>query len=487
MDNSEYQKKKKRKEAVKKFILNFFVWLLIIAFVSTLGVYWGKDAYVNVIKIAKVGKKEFNYYQNSLFHYLLISNREKLAYFLPKSIDQKTFNDYVISYTIETLLNNAYLYNFAQEIGLSPSKDITRFLIENNIKSQLTRNPPKGLIEQAFMEYANFSLASESGDVMNALGVVTISELYSYYELYSYVADAEILIFDYTNYIKKKITDSELESYFNKNYSNYVTEIKVEDIAVPTKELASSIHKYAKEKGFDKALNEYKSKVKYSIETLSRKSGTSKRFNLALNFKEGDVADKVQFENGEYHILKIKEIPTFSKLTKEIKDELYLNYLLENKNSLLTQYKDEIEKTILEVNKLIESGKSFKDVSIALNSKFYKATKIATVSKELYEDKKIIPIRLEDNPELIDYIFTSPLNKVSIINKDEYTIFVKPLSRKIDQNFSYTNINQNVMRDYLHYKATAISKDWMKSLENRYKTVIYTNEIEKLKKGNIED
>ncbi|MCX7821655.1 MAG: hypothetical protein N2258_08300 [Brevinematales bacterium] len=488
MDSVEYQKKKKRKEAFRRFVINFFVWLLIIAFVSTLGVYWGKDVHVNVIKIAKIGKKSFNYHPGSIFNYILLFNREKLINYLPKSIDQDTFNNFLINYSVENLLNNAHLYNFGREIGLSPSRDILRNIIEYNIKGALTGSPSKGLVDYAYMEYVNHALASENGDIMNALGVVTMSELFSYYDLFSYYAEAEIVIFDYTNYVAKKITDNELEAYFNKNFSNYISEIKIDDIAVSTKEIASEIHKFAKEKGFEKAIEQYKSKAKISTIPLTRKSGTAKRFELALKLKEGDIAEKVQFENGEYHIIKVKEMPKYSTLSPEVKKDLLASYLMENKETLLKNHKVEIEKELSQVNNLVSAGKNLKDISTYLGVNLYKAGKILTVSRYLYsDDKKMIPLNLEENPEVIETVFTSELNQVKIINKDRYSIFIKPIARKTEKNFSYTNINQDVMKEYMSYKATAISKDWMNSLEKRYKTILYTNEIEKLKKGNLEN
>ncbi|MEJ5283976.1 MAG: peptidyl-prolyl cis-trans isomerase [Brevinematia bacterium] len=488
MDSAEYQKKKKRKEAFKKFVINFFIWLLIIAFVSTLGVYWGKDVNVNVIKIAKIGKKSFNYHPGSIFNYILIFNREKLANFLPRNIDQDTFNNFLINYSVENLLNNGHLYVFGKELGLSPSRDILRNIIEYNIKGALTGSPSKGLVDYAYMEYVNHALASENGDIMNALGVVTMSELFSYYDLFSYYAEAEIVIFDYTNYVAKKITDDELEAYFNKNFSNYVSEIKIDDIAASTKELASEVHKYAKENGFDKAVEQYKSKAKVSTISLTRKTGMAKRFELALKLKEGEVAQKVQFENGEYHVIRLKEITKFSSLKPEVKKDLLVSYLMDNKETLLKKYKEEIDKVLSEANNLIVNGKSLKDISTYLSANFYKANRIVPVSRYIYsEDKKIIPISLEENPEVIDSVFTSELNKIKVINKDKYAIFLKAISRKTDKNFSYTNINQEVMKEYMQYKASAISRDWMNSLEKRYKATVYTNEIEKLKKGNLQD
>ncbi|MGC8765067.1 MAG: hypothetical protein ACP5QT_04200 [Brevinematia bacterium] len=488
MDSIEYQKKKKRKEAIRKFVLNFFIWLLIIAFVSTLGVYWGRDINVRVMKIAKIGKETYNYQPGSVFNYILIFNRERFASFLPRNIDEKTFNEILLNYSVESLINQGMLSAFAREMGLLPSKEIIRNIIEYKIKGVLTRVPDKGLIDYAFMEYANFSLAGENGDIMNSLGMVTSSELFSYYYLQSYIAEAELAIFNYTNYIAGRIAPEELKDYYIKNISKYVNEIEAEDVAVGSKELAYEVNKVAKEEGFDSAVNRYKDRIKLSNVIYSRKTGVAKRFELALKLKAGEISEKPQFENGEYHIFRVKRIQEFENLSKEIKNELLHSFILDNKAVLLKKYSQDIDKLMEDVNSQISAGKDLKNIAASLNAGYYRVKNIFPVSRFLYgEDKKPLPIDVGENPEIIDYAFTAETGKIAKIQKEGYVIFIKPISRKVDSKFSYTNINENVMKEYLSYKASAISKDWMASLKKRYQYKIYTNEVEKLISGKIED
>ncbi len=487
MDSAEYQKRKKRKEALRKFVLNFFIWLLIIAFVSTLGVYWGRDINVDVLRIAKIGKENYNYQPGSLFNYILIFNKERFANLLPKSIDEKTFNEILIRHSVETLINQGLISTFARENGIIASKEIIRNIIEFKIRGVLTRTPDKGLLDYAFLDYASFSLAGENGDIMNSLGTVTSSELFSYYDLFSYMAEAEIVLFEFTNYIAKNIPSEELKEYFKENAQRYITEITVEDIATASKELAFEIHKMAKENGFENALSSYKDKIKFTKLVLTKKTGLAKRFELALKLKAGEMVEKPQFENGEYHIFKVKSIPEFENLSSEIRSELIFNFINEKKSTLLKNYKPDIEKILNEVNSQISRGKNLKDISSFLGANYYKIKQIYPISRTLYSEGKIVPLSIEENPEIIDIAFSGELNKITKIQKEEYLILIKPLSKRSDTKFSYTNINEQVMKDYLSFKATAISKDWMNSLKKRYPYKIYTNELEKLISGKIKE
>jgi hypothetical protein len=482
MDSTEYQKRKERKEKFRKFVVNFFIWLLIIAFVSTIGVYWGERVNVRAVKVLKIGRDVYYYQPGSVVNYTLLFMRDRLASILPSTLDSEVFNEFLFREGIDRVFNNGLIYAFAKENNVLASKDVIKFIITYAVRGNLDRTPDKGLLDYAKMEYANMALAGENGDIMNCLGFASSSELFSFYDLYSFKASAEILYLNYTNYIAKKIPLDELKGYYEKNIDKYINEITVDDIAVKSKELATEIHRFVNENGFENAVSKYKDKMTLTKNlVLSKKTGYAKRFELALKHKEGEVARKVQFENGEYHILKVVKVMDINFLPKDLKNELKNNYITENKKELISKFERELNELYDNIKKMLNEGRDFKEISKTYDVSYYRINNITPVSRFLnYETNKRLEIDLYQNKDIIDCFFGKPIGKAEDVKVENGYLFIKPLSRKIDTAFSYTNITSDVMRDYLTFKTTAISKDWKENLEKRYKYVVYTNEVEKL-------
>lgn len=482
--STEYQKKKKFKEMFRKIVINFFVWLIIIAFVSTLGVYWGNKQQYNVIKIAEVNGKVYTYQPGSPFFYLLSGVRENLSKRYQGKADFESLNNYIVNYSAQLLANNAVIYDFTKKIGITPSKEILRNILEYSLKGRLTSSPDKGLLEYGEMEYANYALSGDNGDIMNVLSVYpTSGELYSYYDLVNFSSVADILYLDVTNYILDRISDADIEKHYIDNISNYASEITVAELTVKTKALAYEILKSALTNGWDAAVNEYRGKSVYNPNLLLKKqAGQQKRFTLVATVKKGDIAPKAQFENGEYHVLRVTGYPPLKSLDKIYREAIVSDYVLRNFSALRTKYDPDLKNSISKAENMIKSGADFQTVSASTGMKYLRSGKITPVSEAITDTRgSNVNLPYLQNQEWLDFLFSAKKGEVSKTFQNGNTIVIfKLLSKGLGKNNIYQDINKDVLVQYMRYKNTAFNQDWSKNLKARYKVKVFEDQLQKL-------
>ncbi len=478
MDSKDYQKRKKAKEQIKKFVITAFVWMIIIAFVSTLGVYWGDKQRVKVTRIAEINKKVYTYQPGSTYFYLLNSIRDSLGRSSRSSKDESAVNKYATQY----LINYGIMYDFANSIGVSPSKETLRNLLEYVARGRLVTVPDKGLMEFSGMEYANLSFNSENGDLSSSLAPVTVAELYSYFDLMNFNVESEILYIDITNYIMSKISDGDIQNYYEANISNYTGEVYVEDLSIKNKALAYEAAKYAIDKGWENTLETYKGKYNYTDKlTLKNSSGLSKRFSTALTLKKGDILQKPQFENGEYHILKIIGFPDIKTLNIANKNNLLSDFVAKNSTNLRTKYDKDIKSLTGKVEEMAKANVDFKKIAVATGMNYIKTGKISPVSQKVIDEKgEEIPIPLLENNTWFDFLFSAKKNDVSkTFYNDDYILIIKQISKTVNSNIVYQNINQDIAVSYIKFKNAVSRNDWFHTLKSKYQYKVFDDEIKK--------
>lgn len=481
MDNN-YQKKKQRKALIRKIVINTFVTLLIIAFVSTLGVYWGSNQNVKSVKIAEINKVVYTYQPGSPFSYIYYGIKDGMNRNFNGQVDSTYINQFALSRSVQLLINYGLIQNVAAQNGVEPSKEMLRNILEYTVRGQLRTTPDKGLLEYGRMEYANMSLSGENGDILNALGPISGGELYSYYDLENYTADAEFLFINVTNYIVGKVNESDVASYYETNIQRYATEAVVDDISVKSKAIAFEVSKFASEKGWEQALETYKGKYgTVSKVTLKNAPGTSKRFAMVIKGNRGQTLDKPQFESGEYHVMRIQSFPDFKILSKDLKASVNSDYVLANFASLKTKYDADIQNTVLKTEDLVKSKPDMKAAASAGMS-YVKAVKISPVGDRLVDEKgNPIDLPLLQNDSWLDFIFSAQKNQVSQTFKtDAYIVIIKMINKGLDPKFSYANLGREDAMRYATFKNSATSKDWFAVLETKYPYKIFQDEVKKL-------
>ena len=217
MEEQDYNKKKKRKEIFKKTVINIFIWLIIISFVSTIGVYWGQKINFEAIKIATINKKDYYYQPGSLFTYILNRTRESLDNKLKTKIDYEILEKLVVNQAAQLLVTYGLIYDLANKIGITPSKEYLRAMLEYILRGSTSIAPSEGLLEYLKMEYANTAISGTYGDIVNCISPITVAELYTYFDLVNFTSVAEVVYLNLTNYFLNSLEKNEVNDYYFSN------------------------------------------------------------------------------------------------------------------------------------------------------------------------------------------------------------------------------------------------------------------------------
>lgn len=474
-----FQKRKKFKEQFRRFVINFFIILLIFAFASTLGIYWGtSNQNAKIFKILKVNNAVYNYSPGSAFYYLL--NQERNVY--NKQTDMKFSEADIDSYSINDFINSAILSDFGTKIGEVPPKLVLSSYIQ---QFGVNRAPDPGLIDFIKMQYFRNAFVSSYGDIANALTPISLSEIYNYNDLINYNASAEFLYLNTTNYIVKMLSDTDVIAYYQKNISNYVNVITVDDIAISNNRMAYQISGYINTNGWDNALANYKSNYTYTPGLLlMNTNGTSKRFNRSIGLSEGMVMKAPQFESGVYHIDKIKSLAGLNELGSTVKSKLISDYVSLNYPELRLRFGPEIKSVVSNAGEMTKSDPDFVRISGLTGMSYSKSGKISPISETLKDESgNIIPIPISSGgiSGLLDFIFTNSVNSVSkTYNGDDIYVIAKINSRASAGNpLDLKDIN---ISGYYSYKKSSIQRDWFQNLKSKYKITVYDKETNELLK-----
>ncbi len=480
----ERKKKKQFREIVNKAIIYTIISLVIITFIVGL-VYtpWNRGPRIESTKIAEINKNTFVYQPGSSYYYLANTIRSSITGKNKENIDQYTIN----KYAAQLLVNYDIMNDYANKIGISPSKETLRSIIEYILRGRLNALPDKGLMEYGSMEYANLTFSGENGDLANSITPVTIAELYQYYDLLNFMAQTELLYINITNYIIGKISEKDIEGFYLQNISNYSTEAYVEEVSISNKALAYEMNKFSQEGGWNKMIDNYKGKYIYTNQlTLKNLPGLSKRFFLALTAKTGDITQKPQFENGMYHILKIIGFPNINNLNISNKNILENDYVSKEYTNLRTKFDADIKDSVHKAEEMIKSKSDFRTIANATGMSYVKTGKISPVSVTLKDEKdNIIPLPLIQNDAWTEFIFSANKNDVSkTFNNDDYIVIIKEISKGVSTNIVYQNIDQDVALAYMNFKISASRKDWFDNLKKQYQIKVFDEDIKKFSNPN---
>lgn len=482
----EYQKQKKARETFRKIVINVFIWLLIIAFVSTIGVTWNSDRQnVEIFKVAKVNGRIYDNRPGAAFNYIHSGIRDQLSKSAKGQVDSAELDRLALERSVDILENYAILADFAEKNGVKPSREMLRGVIEA-LTGRSYSVPSRGLIDYATMEYANAAFTGNQGDVMNAFSPVTLAELYSYFDLVNYSVEGEIAYLDLTNALSSRIGDEELQAFYQSNISRYAGEVTIDEMAVSNKAVAFEIAGFALSNGWDKALTQYKEKISVSTGLiLSNVSGLSKRYFLVLTNAPGSLVHKPQFENGVYHVIRVVSFPDLNKLGSVYKRNVMDEYVSKYFTNLRARFSPEIEESVRNLTALAGTSSDLRRVS---GFNYVKTGKTSPVNQILRDDKGdriLLPVLSDDH--WFDAFFGTGLNQVSaVLRTDGFIGVVKPVYKGVNPSIDYDKIDQEVALRWINFKNYSATKDWVDNLKDSSFTETFNDEIRKIQEKEVE-
>lgn len=475
------------KKSFTRIILKSFVWLLVIAFVSTIGVMW--DDLGGGFPVVITSSKEDITLSPRDFYMLEYGRLEKQIREQNSNLDPRALNRYVQYASLtntETVLAHMRFY---EDIKLAPSPK--RFQeIQSN--TGLTSN----LIYYQYGEnYYNGPIG-----VLTPIGMPTVSDMYTVNDLQNLKIAVELAVLNKTNFLMAKITDEEKSNYYDQNFKKWLRFVAVQEFKVENRGQAREVIKVLKENGLDKAIPLLKAnqELKVQITTnkvLSADANTYNYFIEILNTYETNrdqpliITDPIYYQ-GDYHIAVITEITSYPYLNPEVQQMVTIDYIFENYTSLEKQFGEEWNTAIQTFTDQTVQNISYSQMVADLTGLVHHTTQPftmlntivtnvlgATVNLPILRDKGIISVIL--NTPIAESSTVSPITQA----EDVY-VAVRPLDRQFTPtDTSRVNVfeDQNLYQQVYTYKFTLL-RDAMSSLfvKDRFKIQSFPEELTNL-------
>jgi hypothetical protein len=483
MSTEEYQIRKKRREKFRKIVINFVVWVIIIAFVATIGVFWGDQAASGGFpKIVKVNRATYDYRPDSVFSHLHEEIRQGIVEQSRGLLDPDFVSRYSLSQTVQAIVNYAVIYDFGKSVGVEASQTYLRRAVEQ-IYGGRRVIPSEGMLDYLKIRQVNSAIAGNSGVVPNVFGNITVAELYSFFDIVNFQAVTDILYLNTTNFISRKIDREEIEGYYRNNANIYAREVYVDNIAVEERPLAVEMTRFIQTEGWDTALKEYEGKYTLIRNlTLKDERGLNRRYNSAIKMNPGEVLTNTQYEDGLYHIIRVNNFPRFASLDAYTREAITRDYIAENYSLLKSRYLNQIEEAIKTAEAMIVTGSSFNAVANTTGMSYIRTAPFSPVTDAIKDqNEETIQVPILNNLEWLDFVFTANKNEASpVFRTDDFAVILRVIERKESFDFSYEEIDEKVYLNYMRFKNYAGNSDWFNTIKNKANIVIYTNEIEEL-------
>ncbi len=457
------------RKSLSRIILQIFVWALVIAFVSTLGVMWDGSAggFPVVIKSSKgeIDLSPSNLYMmeyNKLDEELRTNN---------SSIDPRMYTRYIKHASLTNAENTYTRQLFYQAIDIKPSP---KSFQDIQMNSGLSSN----FID---FQYAENYFLNPIG-ILPVLASPTVSDMYALHNLRNLQIATEMLVLNKTNFLYSMVTDEDIYSYYQQNFEKWLDSITVQEIHVENRGQARKVINSIKELGVEQFLSSPDNSVsKDKVITVDSSNYTYVN-EILLSYKSNKTIVGPLYNKGQYSVVIITNINPFEQLHAMIQNRVVLDFIEDNYDQLAKKY-DSDWKTSINTFQVSED-ESFSSVNITgvINHTLQPFTMIQTSVTNVLGASLALP--LLSSPEFIRSVLYTPLNKASdtiSINNEIYTI-VRPLLRDHQQqnqlNAESIYNDPEIYQDTLQYKNYKLNESLNSDmLKNKFKITTHPKEL----------
>ncbi|MGA2141009.1 MAG: hypothetical protein ABSG94_01175 [Brevinematales bacterium] len=477
------KKGKEVREIIKKGVVWFFIIVLIGCFIVSLAYSpWSSRQNIQGYRVVKVGGQIYSYEPNAPYYYLYSWLKKGYSDSLKGQLDPAQLNNYVLSKSVDLMVQSGSIHQFAKTIGITPSREAVTRNIEIITRSQLNKAPDQGLLDFAEMRYDVDAVEGNNGDILNIAGLPTYAELYSFSEMENFNHSADFLYIDVTNFIVSKLTSDDIKDYYESNFSKYIKELTINELSTTSKLSAFNMTRDAQTLGWDKTVEKYKAYGANYInsEKISDVQGSLTRFTAALKLKAGGITPKPVFENREYHVVMLAGYQPFADLKPEDRKAVEMDLINNKYDDLRTKYDGTIKEAVAKAEDSLKSSQDFKRASEVSGLSYLHSDKISPLNSSLTDEKgdKVLPVL--DNKDLADFLFTSaPMSVSKTFYTDGYIVIAKILKKGAAVNVDYKDLAK-IYPSVMRYKSYVALNDWIKSIDRRYPHSVFTNDMNNL-------
>ncbi len=482
------RKKREGREKLKKGFTTFILLLLALLMVVSLvpGLRSDRASVKGSTTIATIKGGRYDYGPGTPFNYLMNTVQNNIRNQYGDAVKGDQLHQISVLQSANYLRTMALSYAEAKRIGLSPSKDWMRYSLRRLSQNISLANVNSGMRQYIEMEYAVQSLSPQGGDLMSVIAPVTIAELYSYFDLVNYAAQAEVIYLDITNYVESRITEQELSEYYNLNPKAFADSVRIESLAIKSKEGSDEILTLVKTQGWEAAMKKYVEnkdpRVIYNPESQVDSKNGAKQYQAVISSSSNNIVTTPILEDKAYHIIHVLGFTTYAQLSDWTKNNLRNDYARLNFERLRAAQNNNIQDIVSKVESNIRNGQSLSQGISGTAFKYFKSTSISPVNQILRDDKQQkIDLPLMENRKWMDFLFTSEPGTVSkTFYTDGYVVMFKILKRGINENIDYAKIDKEIYQRYMYYKNNAVSKDWSDHLQKNFQFKLNEKNIRSL-------
>lgn len=439
-----------QKNTFVRIILQTFVWALIIAFVSTLGVMWDgtNSGFPTIIKSSKgtvdLSPRSLYFMEYDRLYDELFTNNQ--------NIDPRVLTRYTQNLALTNTENIFARQLFYQSIKLKPSAKTYQSLLANTGLNSNT-------IDFQYAEnYYNSPLGISSIQV-----TPTLSDLYTITDLQKLNIVIELIALNKTNFIYSQIAESNVATFYQENFEKWLDSITFHEFQTETRKEARELLNKLNKETLEKVLKELPKTIIFSsnINLVANNSNFTYFNNILISYKSNITSKPFISEpiylKGKYNIVIIENLPSFEILTSQIKREITAAYVNQNFHKLSKKFDNLWKEQIVLFEKNITND-SFSALQGIVQGSVVHNTQPFTLAQLSITNVlgNIITLPLLQNREILDSILYTPLStssKVLSPTKELY-IATRPIFRQYNNSQKTNDLNSpQTLQKIYQYKA----------------------------------
>ncbi len=458
------------RKSLSRIALQVFVWALVIAFVSTLGVMWDGSAgggFPVVIKSSK-GKVDLSPRDLYMLEYNKLYEDLKEDY---ADMDPRFYTKLIQNVSLTNTEKAFTEQLFYEDIQLKPSpKRFQEIQANTGVSSNLVD-----------FQYAEFQYSFPLG-VVPMLSSPTVSDMYVFNDLQWLHIATELLVLNKTNFLFMQVTDEELSEYYYQNFEKWIDSITVQEIQVENRgqarRVVNLLKSHSQEEVFDMFATSNDTVISKDKTITIDSSNYTYANEILLSFKSNQTIVGPIYDKGQYSVVIITNISSLDTVSPSTKYNVMLDFITENYTALEKKYSTEWKNALSSFK--VENNDSFGAIAEKVDGSVHHTIQPFTVLQYTITNVHGVQINLPvlSNPDILNGLLYTPLNTSSdvISVQDELHIFVRPLLREhrqgqmsAEQIYEDPNLYQNI---YTYKEAKLKEMSSSKLLKNKYKITV---------------
>lgn len=478
------------KKCFSKIVLQTFVWMLVIAFVSTIGVMWDDNGMgYPVVLESSIGKVDLSPRNLYMLEYDRIDDQLKVN---DANIDPRVYARYLQNITLTNTTASFIRNSLYEDMKIKPSLKMKQE-IQNNT------GLPANVVE---FQYGESYYRSALG-IIPILSSPTVSDMYVIDNLKDFNIATEILVLNQTNFLLAKISEEDKAKYYEQNFIDWLDEVEVQDFKVENRGQARRVINMLKEKGIEETIKELNTNkdwvkkvvIKNNLKLTAQKETFSHLINVLKAYKNKNSDDSIVitdpiYNNGKYHVSVLNSILSFDQLKSSTQRDVTIDYLTKNYNKILKMYRSEWKNTVKLFDQQIEVKAGFSLIADEVLGTVHHTTQPFNMLQisvtNVLGEALALPILTD--PIVLKNIFETSVMETSTIIRPKFAknllIVVRPLDKSYNKNVKNTEEllqDQNFQKNVFVYKQNIFERSLSSELlKKRYNIKIYPKVLSNL-------